>query len=102
MNKVFDAYTTGEDYGFTRTVVPVRLAQYGDENRVSRSQAKRLLSWIDRFQVVVFDFSGVSGIGQAFADGIFRVFALKYPAINLSAVNVTSAVKQMVSRAQTS
>ncbi len=28
-NKVFKQYTTGDDFGFTKTVVPVRLAQYG-------------------------------------------------------------------------
>ena len=48
--EVFDQFTSEGDYGFTRTVVPVRLAQYGDEKLVSRSQAKRLLAGIDRFK----------------------------------------------------
>ena len=42
--KVFDQFTTADDdYGFTKTVVPVVLAQYGDVDLVSRSQARRLL-----------------------------------------------------------
>ena len=41
--RVFDEYSSGpDDYDFARTVVPVRLAKVGDENLVSRSQAKRL------------------------------------------------------------
>ena len=29
--KIFDQFTSGDDYGFTKTVVPVRLAKYGEE-----------------------------------------------------------------------
>ncbi|MHB8254030.1 MAG: STAS-like domain-containing protein [Acidiferrobacter sp.] len=72
---IFDQYTSGDDYGFNKTVVPVRLAQYGNEKLISRSQAKRLLARIERFKVVILDFSEVDMIGQAFADEVFRVFA---------------------------
>lgn len=98
--KVFDQFSTDDDYGFTKTVVPVRLATYGDDNLVSRSQAKRLLARIDRFKVVVFDFSGVSSIGQAFADEVFRVFAGSHPQIEISAIHTGSEVKRMISRAR--
>ncbi|MGB3199714.1 MAG: ATP-binding protein, partial [Nodosilinea sp.] len=57
--QVFDSFSSGDDYAFTKTVVPVRLAQYGNERLVSRSQAKRLLAGVDKFKVVVFDFAGV-------------------------------------------
>jgi hypothetical protein len=53
----------------------VRLAKYGNDQLISRSQAKRLLARIELFKIVLFDFSGVETIGQAFADEIFRVFA---------------------------
>jgi biotin operon repressor/anti-sigma regulatory factor (Ser/Thr protein kinase) len=46
--KVFDKFTSDEDYGFNKTVVPVKLLKYGDDNLVSRSQAKRLLARFDR------------------------------------------------------
>jgi hypothetical protein len=29
IKKIFDYYSTDDDYGFTKTVVPVKLAQYG-------------------------------------------------------------------------
>lgn len=97
--KVFDKFTSGEDYGFTKTVVPVKLAQYGDENLVSRSQAKRLLARVDRFETVILDFNGVESVGQAFADEIFRVFAAQHPNVALLELNAGPAVKRMISRA---
>ncbi|MRS13276.1 MAG: DUF4325 domain-containing protein [Actinobacteria bacterium] len=96
--KVFDEFSIGEDYGFEKTIVPVKLAQYGDDNLVSRSQAKRLLARVDRFKVVILDFSGVESIGQAFADEIFRVFPAQHPEMTLLEVNTRSAVKRMMSR----
>ena len=68
---MFDRFTSGEDYGFTKTTIPVRLAKYGDEQLISRSQAKRLLARIDKFKVVWFGFDRVVGIGSAFADEVF-------------------------------
>ena len=100
--KVFDQYTSDDDIGFTKTVVPVRLAQYGDDKLVSRSQAKRLLARVERFKTVIFDFQGVDSIGQAFADEVFRVFALKHPEIELLAIKTNSAVKRMIHRARLS
>ncbi|MFY9574617.1 MAG: DUF4325 domain-containing protein, partial [Blastocatellia bacterium] len=85
--KIFDHFASGEDYGFTKTVVPVRLAQYGSDKLISRSQAKRLLSRVELFKTVIFDFSEVESIGQAFADEIFRVFHLTNPNIDLFSIN---------------
>ncbi|MFZ2452527.1 MAG: DUF4325 domain-containing protein [Methylovulum miyakonense] len=99
--QIFDKFTSDdEEYGFTKTVVPVRLAQYGNENLVSRSQAKRLLSRVERFKVVIFDFEGVEEIGQAFADEIFRVFASQHPHLELLHTNANKTVSQMISRAK--
>jgi len=98
---VFDQYSSGpDDYRFERTVVPVRLARVGDENLVSRSQAKRLLQRVERFRHVVLDFHGVSSLGQAFADEIFRVFASAHPEVELVAANAMPAVQQMIRRAE--
>jgi hypothetical protein len=97
--KVFDQFSTDDDYGFTKTVVPVELAQYGDNNLVSRSQAKRLLARIEKFKVVVFDFDGVELIGQAFADEIFRVFSLSHPGIIIEHINANNEVSKMILRA---
>ena len=100
IKKVFDQYSSGDDYGFTKTVVPVRLAQYGNDKLISRSQGKRLLARVDQFQTVLFDFEGVPTIGQAFADEIFRVFALEHPNMVLHATNANSEVKRMIARAK--
>jgi len=97
--KVFDEYVSGEDYDFSRTVVPVVLAQYVADPLISRSQAKRVLSRVELFRTVVFDFSEVDSIGQAFADEIFRVFAKAHPRIDLQVIHANAAVRKMISRA---
>lgn len=101
LKKVFDRFTADDDYGFTKTVVPVKLMRYGDDNLVSRSQAKRLLARFDRFKVVVLDFSGVASVGQAFADEVFRVFRNRHPEVDVVSIHASSEVKRMISRART-
>ena len=98
--EIFDQFTSGDDYGFTKTIIPMQLAQYGDDKLVSRSQAKRLLTRIDRFQTVLLDFSGVESIGQAFADEIFRVFARRHAEIELSEIEANAEVHRMIRRAR--
>lgn len=101
MREVFSEYSSGpEDFAFAKTVVPVRLARVGDESLISRSQAKRLLQKVEGFRTVVLDFSGISSIGQAFADEVFRVFASYHPGIELVASNTSPDVLAMIRRAQ--
>lgn len=97
--EVFAEYA-GKDLTFTKTVVPVKLAQYGNEQLVSRSQAKRLLARVDRFQTVILDFTGVEGIGQAFADEVFRVFPGHHPETQIVAIKAAPEVEAMITRAQ--
>lgn len=96
--KVFDAYVSGDDFDFSKTVVPVNLARYGNDRLISRSQAKRVLARVELFKTVVFDFRDVDTIGQAFADEIFRVFAHEHPDIQLHAIHTNSEVKRMIGR----
>lgn len=98
--KVFDKFTTDDDYGFTKTVVPVNLMRYGDDNLISRSQAKRLLARFERFKTVVLDFTGVATVGQAFADEVFRVFRAKHPNVELIPIHASVKVRQMITRAE--
>jgi DNA-binding transcriptional ArsR family regulator len=100
LKTVFDEYAAPEEYTFSKTVVPVRLAQYEGEKLVSRSQAKRLSLRFERFRNVVLDFAGVVEIGQAFADELFRVFANAHPQVTLAPVSMTAEVRQMVDRAR--
>ncbi len=96
--EVFDRFTDTEEYTFSKTVVPVELAVYGDENLISRSQARRLLARVENFRTVTFDFNGVPTIGQAFADEIFRVFQNEHPDIRLVPVNCSDEIARMISR----
>lgn len=98
--KIFDQFTSGEDNSFHKTIVPVELARYGNEQLVSRSQAKRLMARVELFKVVMLDFTGVPLIGQAFADEIFRVFPMNHPEIELIPVHASSEVKRMIERAR--
>ncbi|MFT4198570.1 MAG: STAS-like domain-containing protein [Pseudoxanthomonas sp.] len=76
----------------------MRLAKVGDENLISRSQAKRLLQRVENFRHVTLDFAEVSGIGQGFADEIFRVFANAHPDAELVASHAVPEVQQMIRR----
>ncbi|MFH0342837.1 MAG: STAS-like domain-containing protein, partial [Chromatiales bacterium] len=69
---------------------------------VSRSQAKRLLTRVERFKTVTFDFTEVDYIGQAFADEVFRVFASRHPEVELIAIKANASVKRMIQRATSS
>ena len=97
--KVFDAYVSGDDFDFSKTVVPVSLARYGNDSLISRSQAKRVLSRVDLFKTVVFAVRGVGTLGQAFSDEIFRVFANEHPDIDLQAVHTSPEIRRMINRA---
>lgn len=97
---VFEQYMNApEDFGFNKTVVPMKLAQYGDEQLVSRSQAKRLIARFDRFKVVMLDFESVTEIGQAFADELFRVYANEHRDVQLVPINFGQQIERMWLRA---
>jgi anti-sigma regulatory factor (Ser/Thr protein kinase)/uncharacterized protein (DUF1330 family) len=100
LKDVFDEHATDdENYRFDKTIVPVKLLQYGDDHLVSRSQAKRLLGRFDRFKTVVLNFQDVESIGQAFADEVFRVFPAQHPEVELIPMNTNEQVGRMISRA---
>lgn len=98
--QVFDHFTAhDEDYGFSKTSVPVKLAEYEGDSLISRSQAKRLLTRFNLFKEVWLDFKDVESIGQAFADEIFRVFKNNYPEVALHWINAKPQVEKMIQRA---
>lgn len=100
---VYAQFTSSpEDFDFSKTVVPMKLAALGDEQLVSRSQAKRLIARFDRFKTVILDFDGVQEIGQAFADELFRVYGGGHPDVELLTTNMTEQVRQMWQRAKSS
>jgi anti-sigma regulatory factor (Ser/Thr protein kinase) len=96
---IFQKFTQHpDDYGFNKTIVPVELLEYHESNPifVSRSQAKRLLARFERFENIILDFSGITEIGQGFADEIFRVFQTRYPGSLIMTTNTTPAVDAMI------
>ncbi|HPD17901.1 MAG TPA: DUF4325 domain-containing protein [Planctomycetota bacterium] len=100
IKEVFDRFARDPaGYDFSRTHVPVELLRYGQENLISRSQARRLVARFGRFREVMLDFRGVPMIGQAFADEIFRVFHREQPAVHLVWSNTTPDVEAMIHRA---
>ncbi len=80
------------------TVIPVKLFDEGDI-WISRSQAKKLLTGLEKYKKIIFDFAGIEVVGQAFADEIFRVFNILHPNIILEPINMSSSVELMVSHA---
>jgi len=99
ISETFDKYMQDpDDYGFTKTIVPVKLLEHGDPNPtfVSRSQAKRLLARFDRFERIELDFSEIDEIGQGFADEVFRVFQTQHPNSQIVAVNCNKHIERMI------
>jgi anti-sigma regulatory factor (Ser/Thr protein kinase) len=98
---VFSKFGSQENENtFSKTHVPVALAQYGDGNLVSRSQAKRVLARFNEFNEVMLDFEGIETVGQAFADEIFRVFRLQNPTIKVASIRCSDQVRAMINRAE--
>jgi hypothetical protein len=95
LEHVFAEYTDGLDFSKSRTAI--KLFTIG-VRFVSRSEAKRLLHGLEKFREVVLDFSGVRGVGQGFADEVFRVWARAHPETKLTPVNMGEAVAFMVGR----
>ena len=100
MREVYQKYSADNNIGFTKTIIPVSLARYGDENLVSRSQAKRIMYRFEKFETVALDFENVEMIGQAFADEIFRVYRRKNPNLNIVYINANKNVDEMIKRVE--
>ena len=86
-------------YRFERTSVPLHLiglGSSGDLALASRADAKRVASRLIEFREAELDFQGISDIGYAFADELFRVFPNTHPAVNLKPVGMAPRVAEMV------
>lgn len=98
LNDVFKKYQTNPDeYAFDKTEVHIKLYTIGGIY-ISRSQARRVLTGLEKFKQVIMDFDKVPTIGQAFADEVFRVFPLKYKDIYIKPINMNESVKFMIDR----
>ncbi|HAU65973.1 TPA: histidine kinase [Candidatus Uhrbacteria bacterium] len=101
LNDLFRKYSgtmSDEGYGFDKTEIRVRLYTLGGVH-ISRSQARRVLSGLEKFKIVIMDYSDVPMIGQAFVDEIYRVFKHKHPDICIENEHMNEAVRFMIERA---
>jgi anti-sigma regulatory factor (Ser/Thr protein kinase) len=94
---LFNAYTD-EEIKFTKTKVTVKLYENGVDY-VSRSQARRVIYGLEKFSTIILDFKGIKGIGQGFADEIFRVYSKEHPKTKIIPQNASNAVLFMIKRA---
>ncbi len=90
--EVFDLYTDCDD-GFSKTYIPLK--HFFDSAPVSRSQAKRLCSRLERFKEIEIDFEGIDWMGQGFAHQIFVVYQNQYPNTKLVPLHMSEGVKSM-------
>ncbi len=100
LNDVFKKFTNPDSkngYGFDKTEIKIKLYTI-DGVHISRSQARRVLTGLDKFTSIIFDFDKVAMIGQAFADEIFRVHKERHPKIKIDYANANEAVKFMIDR----
>jgi anti-sigma regulatory factor (Ser/Thr protein kinase) len=98
LNDVFSKFVVDKDeVGFNKTEILVRLFTQGTVY-ISRSQARRILSGLEKYELIVLDFDRVTTIGQAFADEVFRVFQERHPDIKIEAKNMIEPIKFMIDR----
>lgn len=100
LNDIFKKYQTDPaEHAFDKTEIQIKLYTLGTVH-VSRSQARRVLSGLEKFKSIVLDFDKVPTIGQAFADEIFRVFKNKYTDITITPTNMNDTVRFWVERVE--
>jgi anti-sigma regulatory factor (Ser/Thr protein kinase) len=94
LDEVFAEFAPEEfEYRFEKTRVQVKLFK-GD--CISRSEARRLLTGLDRFREITLDFKGVKSIGQGFADEVFRVFRNAHPDILIKSENLSPSLEPII------
>jgi anti-sigma regulatory factor (Ser/Thr protein kinase) len=98
LEDVFAPFVDEETFEFDRTIVPLAVFESGGRF-VSRSEAKRLGTRLERFREVVLDFTGIDDIGLAFVDEVFRVWARAHPGTRLIPINMSPVVERIVRRA---
>ncbi|MEK7651792.1 MAG: DUF4325 domain-containing protein [Patescibacteria group bacterium] len=95
--QVMDEYSDLE-IGFGKTIVAVALSADPNDPHNSRSQAKRLLMGLEKFKKIILDFRGVSEVGQAFVDEVFRVYKNEHPDVTIQYTNASREVESMINR----
>jgi anti-sigma regulatory factor (Ser/Thr protein kinase) len=95
---LFSQYTD-ESFSFSKTGVKVKL-YHQDVDYVSRSQARRILTGLDKFKTIELDFQDVLTIGQAFADEAFRIWQAQHKDVKFVIKDANENIMLMIKRAQ--
>jgi anti-sigma regulatory factor (Ser/Thr protein kinase) len=98
LSDIFNVYTD-EEFEFNKTLVTVKLYKFSDK-LLSRSQARRIVTGLERFKTITLDFKNVDVIGQGFADEIFRVWKSNYPDKGINVINANDDVRFMIEHAK--
>ena len=93
LENVFQTFAPKDfEYQFERTHVSVALFE---NEYLSRSEARRLLTSLDKFSEVILDFKNVKSLGRSFVDEVFRVFPNIHPDVKIKPVNLSPALATM-------
>lgn len=102
LEEIFRQYSTlDQEEGiqkFDKTHIVVELSKLDQDRYVSRSQAKRILTGLDKFNHIVLDFRNIKTVGQGFVDEVFRIFQKKYPKIKIEYTDTNADVRFMIER----
>ncbi len=98
LGNIFRKYTDSS-FEFSKTRVTIRLYKM-DSQYISRSQARRIISGLDKFKTITLDFKDIKTIGQGFADEIFRVWKNAHPKIAIIPTNANENIEFMIKRAK--
>ena len=86
-----------KSYKFDKTKITIKLYTLSSKY-LSRSQARRLLNNLEKFNYIILDFKNVDTVGQAFADEIFRIYQNKRPDITIESINTNPNIDFMIKR----
>jgi hypothetical protein len=95
---LFKQYQYQNDAAFSRTEILVSLSQWGEEPLISREQAARVITGLEKFRHITLDFTGVRWVGQGFVEEVFRVFKQAHPDIVIDTVGANADVSFMIRR----
>lgn len=98
LRDVFKKFENPKTSAFDRTHILVKLSLSNEDYFVSRSQAKRILAGIEKFNHITLDFKDIKSVGQAFVDEVFRVFKNRFPHIKIDSINSNADIDFMIKR----
>ena len=101
LEEIFRQYSTLDEEGiqkFDKTHIVVELSKLDQDRYVSRSQAKRILIGLEKFNHIVLGFRNIKTVGQGFVDEVFRIFQKKYPVTKIEYTNANEDVRFMIER----